>query len=691
MRGLLINLILISLFLPVGGQEQDPFRIIEELIEELTAVDEHDTDLESIYDELLNLLRYPVDLNGADEAGLRRLFFMNELQVANLLRYRRERGGLTTLYELQYIEGFSHDDIRKILPFVTTGEAIPSIALSPADALRHGRHQLFVRAQRVLQEQRGYSPASEEELAAAPNSRYLGSPLKAYTRYRFNYRNRVLAGFVAEKDAGEEFMRGSNPYGFDYHTFHLQLNDIGRIRTITAGDYQASFGQGLVLWSGLAFGKSSNTLAVRKSARGLQRYSSTDENMFFRGGGITWRLGEGAEGTLFVSRKKIDASVSATGEDGEIVEVTSLLNTGLHATPSQVAGKNVFGETILGGNINYNHSLFRVGATMMALGYDAVLNPPERLYNQFDFRGSSNMTGGIDYQFSAGPVMFFGEGAMSSSGGRAFLAGATSSPAPRLSLSALYRWYDRNYHAYFSNGFRENTRTANERGLYAGVVIHPYRRWKVSAYTDIFSFPWARYTAHAPSSGVEYFVQADFSHSRSLHMYWTFRHKSKPVNAPAGQSATREIEDAGMTRLRYHISYFASSTLELRNRAEMSLYSRESRSPERGYLLYQDVLYRPAGLPLSFAFRYGLFSTDSYEARIYAYENDVLYAFTIPAYYDKGFRTYLMVQYSAGERTDLWLRYAVTVLPERETIGSGLNEIDGNMRSELKAQVRIRW
>ncbi|TVR68270.1 MAG: helix-hairpin-helix domain-containing protein [Marinilabiliales bacterium] len=691
MRGLLISLILILLFLPAGGQEQDPFRIIEELIEELAAVDEFDTDLESVYDELLNLLRYPVDLNSAGEEELRRLFFINELQMANLLRYRRERGRLASLFELQYIEGFSYDEIRKILPFVTVEEAMPVISLSPSAALRHGRHQLFVRAQQVLQQQRGYAPATEEELAAAPNSRYLGSPLKAYTRYRFNYRNQVQAGFVAEKDAGEEFLRGSNPYGFDYHTFHLQLNDLGRVKTITLGDYQASFGQGLVLWSGLAFGKSSNTLAIRKSPRGLQSYSSTDENMFFRGGGITLRLGEGAEGTLFASRKKIDASVSAIDEDGGILEVSALQNSGLHATPSQMAGKNILGETIMGGNLNYNHRLFRVGATVMGLEYDAVLNPPVRHYNQFDFRGSSNMTGGIDYQFSAGPVMFFGEGAMSSSGGKAFLAGATSTPAPRLSLSLLYRRYDRNYHAYFSNGFRENTRTANERGLYAGVVIHPYRRWKVSAYTDIFSFPWARYTAHAPSSGVEYFVQADFSHSRSLHMYWSFRHKFKPVNFPAGHHETRVLEDAGITRLRYHIGYFVSSTLELRNRAEMSLYRRESRSPERGYLLYQDVLYRPAGIPLSFAFRYGLFSTDSYDARIFAYENDVLYAFSIPAYYDKGFRTYLMTRYSAGPRTDLWIRYALTMLPERETIGTGLNEINGNRRSELKVQVRIRW
>ncbi len=689
------RLFILALYLPLHingpAQVNDPYRVIEELIEELAVDDGFYTDLEKIYDELLFLMDYPVDLNSAEASDLRGLHFINELQIANLISYRQVMGRFVTLYELQYVEGFSQDDIRKILPFVTVDDKMPAITLSAADALRRGRHQFFARAQQVLQQQRGYSSISAEDLASSPNSRYLGSPLKAYTRYQFNYRNQVHAGFVAEKDAGEEFFKGGNPYGFDYHTFHLQINDLGRIKTVTLGDYQAGFGQGLVLWSGLAFGKSSNTLNIRKNQRGLQKYSSTDENKFFRGAGITYRLFEGAEATFFASRKKIDASVSGTCTDGKIIEVSALPNTGLHATPSQMAGKNVLGETILGGNLNFNHSLFRVGATVMSIEYDAYLNPPERIYNRYDFRGSSNMSGGIDYQFSAGPVMFFGEGAVSSSGGKAFLAGAMSNPAPQISLSALYRRYDRNYHAYFSNGFRENTRTANEEGFYLGTVLHPYNRWKLSAYFDLFSFPWLRYGAYAPSAGIEYFMQADFSHSRNLHMYWSFRQKSKPVNAPAGSTNLRVLEDAGITRLRYHISYFAASTLEFRNRVEMSVYRRESRSPERGYLLYQDVLYKPHRVPLSLAFRYALFSTDTYNARIFAYENDILYAFSIPAYYDKGYRTYLLLQYKAGEKTDLWLRYALTVLPDRESIGSGLNTIDGNRRSELKAQVRFRF
>lgn len=681
--------------LPVLSQLPENHQVIEELIEklieELIVNDIPGIDPTVIYEDLLFLGQNPLNINTADAEQLRNLYLINELQIANLIGYREQHGELLTIYELQYIDGFSQEDVRKMVHFVVVEELPSVLSVSPAAVIRHGRHQLFLRLQQVFPQQRGFASISDSALASRPNSRYLGSTLKIYNRYQFNYGNKVQAGFVAEKDSGEEFFRGSNPHGFDYYSMHIQINDVGRFRTIALGDFQSGFGQGLVLWSGMAFGKSANTLNIRKNSRGINKYSSTDENMFFRGAGVTYGFSESTEGSLFFSRKKVDAGISVTDDDGKVLEVTSLQNTGLHATPSQLAGKNVLGETIFGGNITYNHRFFKVGSTFAALEYDALLNSPERVYNQFDFRGKKNISGGLDYQFSVGSVRFFGEGAISSSGGTAFLGGGMANLSSKISLSTLYRKYARDYHSYFSNGFRENTRTANEEGLYIGTLIHPFNRWKLSAYFDFFSFPWMRYGAYAPSAGIEYFLQLDFNYSRNLHMYASFRHKEKPVNSADSESPVRKLSDAGTSRLRYHINYFVSPELEFRNRVELSKYEKEEISPERGFLLYQDILYKPVKLPLSFAFRFAVFETDTYNVRLYAYENDVLYAFSIPAYYDSGYRTYLLVQYSTGEMLDLWMRFALTKLPGRDNIGSGLNEINGDARSEIKLQVRLRF
>jgi len=95
--------------------------------------------------------------------------------------------------------------------------------------------------------------------------------------------------------------------------------------------------------------------------------------------------------------------------------------------------------------------------------------------------------------------------------------------------------------------------------------------------------------------------------------------------------------------------------------------------------------------PLSFSFRYGIFDTDSYNSRIYAYENDVLYTFTIPAYYNRGTRTYLTLRYKIKKGIDIWLRYGLTYYDNLNVISSGLEEIQGNHKSEIKAQIRFKF
>jgi hypothetical protein len=92
--------------------------------------------------------------------------------------------------------------------------------------------------------------------------------------------------------------------------------------------------------------------------------------------------------------------------------------------------------------------------------------------------------------------------------------------------------------------------------------------------------------------------------------------------------------------------------------------------------------------PYAAVLRLQYFETDSYNSRIYAYENDVLYSYSIPAFYDKGFRYYLTINYYLGKRISFWLRWAQTIYRDKTTVGSGLDEINGNKKSEVKVQAR---
>ena len=107
-------------------------------------------------------------------------------------------------------------------------------------------------------------------------------------------------------------------------------------------------------------------------------------------------------------------------------------------------------------------------------------------------------------------------------------------------------------------------------------------------------------------------------------------------------------------------------------------------------MLYQDLKFSPEKFPLSASFRTTWFNTDSYNSRIYAYENDVLYAFSIPAYFGKGWHNYINLKYELSEKLDVWFKIGHTIRSDSETISSGYNEIDGNRKTEVKFQLRLK-
>ena len=89
--------------------------------------------------------------------------------------------------------------------------------------------------------------------------------------------------------------------------------------------------------------------------------------------------------------------------------------------------------------------------------------------------------------------------------------------------------------------------------------------------------------------------------------------------------------------------------------------------------------------------RFAIFDTEGFNSRIYAYENDVLYSYSVPAYQGRGLRCYLNGRYTISRGLDIWLRYALLSYTDQQTIGTGLDKIEGNKRSDIKLQVRYQF
>ncbi|PLX06079.1 MAG: hypothetical protein C0596_16450 [Marinilabiliales bacterium] len=112
---------------------------------------------------------------------------------------------------------------------------------------------------------------------------------------------------------------------------------------------------------------------------------------------------------------------------------------------------------------------------------------------------------------------------------------------------------------------------------------------------------------------------------------------------------------------------------------------------EWGYMVYQDIQYKPQNLPFTFTGRFAIFDTESWDTRIYAYEPDVLYAFSVTAYYSQGSRLVFIVKYSALDNLDFWFRIANSYYHDKDELGSGLDAIEGKNRTDVKLQVRYKF
>ena len=105
---------------------------------------------------------------------------------------------------------------------------------------------------------------------------------------------------------------------------------------------------------------------------------------------------------------------------------------------------------------------------------------------------------------------------------------------------------------------------------------------------------------------------------------------------------------------------------------------------ETGFLSFFDLLYKPLLKPYSGNIRLEYFETSGYNSRIYTYENDVLYSFSIPALYDKGYRYYINLNFDVKRNLSVWLRWAQTVYKNKLNVGSSLDEIAGNQQERNK-------
>lgn len=663
MKRFLIPLLII-LPLTASAQNNITDEIIIDQIERMMEMSEEELDFSEIIEEYWTICENKININNPyDLNQLIELHLVNVFIIEKINEYRKNFGNFMMFDELQFVEGIDEMTLNILQPLICFEKPQKKEKLRAKDLWKRGRHQTIYQIERCFNEKAGYK-----------DKEYLGSPSKMLLRYGFTSQNKLEFGIAMEKDAGEKNM-------LDFVSFHFLLHDLKFVKTLAVGDYQLAFGQGVTMGSGLAFNGNGGSL-LRKSKK-IRASKSANETRYLRGVATTLNY-KNLDLTVFYSNKKVDANVSVADSLGEPLVVTALQQTGLHRTDNELIDRHLITQQLFGGNLSYRNSHFQIGYTIHKTMLSCELNPDPRLYNTFYFRGKSLVNQGVDFYYVLHKFAFYGEAAISDNMAPAALIGTSVQPAGYIDFTVLYRYYDKKYQNFYSNAFAAGSGTRNEKGLYLSTALTFAPKWRLTATADFPQSDWIKTSAYAPSRSQNYNLQIEHQINNKALFFIQLRYNDQEKNGPGENTYMRYLIHERKMSLRFHVTYPVGNNFILKNRVEFSKNLDISKNGT-SYLIYQDVLYNPENQSFSFAFRYALF--DSQNGAVYAYENDILNSFAIGSFYHKGLRIYLLGKVKLRWGVAINAKIGCTFYTDVNEIGSGLELIEGNLKTDGKLQL----
>jgi hypothetical protein len=635
----------------------------EQLSEKITQIaedlagEEDDPEAVSIFiGRLHELAENPIKVNSSDESELSRLFFLSDFQVKALADYTRKSGKIVSAYELAAIPGFDRETVEMIVPFITL-------------AIEFSDNSDSVRWNNLIISNLSVKSGSHD-------TSFLGSPLKAMTRYRFTA-GRLSGGITMEKDPGEKILTGSPPMP-DFFSFHLSYSGPGVIRKIIIGDFSARFGQGSNINTSTRLGMSLTSTGYMSARDEIKPYTSTEENRFFRGMAAGFSIKK-IDLIMFLSKNYSDATLgSVSGSSADYVE--SLYSGGVHNTSSLLIKKDALLETVYGLSASYNFNNLKIGLSWSGTGHSLPFmvnnNDPETIFN---FRGVFDNIVSVNYNSLVKNILLYGELSLNDQKKYAAIQGISLRPSDRLLIGFMYRIYNPGFITFYGNAPGTGSKTTNESGIMGTFSFEAAKHLFISGGCDIHSFPWLKYRCSAPSYGIKQEIKISFLPSEKLTIDASYFYRMSMLDISESSGVPHQDENTSRS-FKISSRYSVSDNLYVGSRIDYKIIRP---GVSKGFLLSEEINYSFRKIPVMLWARYCLFNTNDWSSRIYTYENDLLYSFSIPALSGEGSRNYLMLQWKVAKSIELRIKY-------------GSNSIAGNLNKvmntdELKMQIRIRF
>lgn len=579
--------------------------IVLDIYRSMTEIGE--VDYEQLQTDLYALHENPIDLNNTSEEELSQLVFLSPRQIDDILMYA-DNHPFESLYELRMINSLADYEIRDLLPFVRVGASANKDKVYAREVFAHAKHELIARIDARNIEN---TPANSD-------------PMYVQTRYRFDYKRKVIFGAQLRRPAGGQAQ------DLEYGAY-VQLRDISpHLHTLVGGNFQASFGQGLVFAPAFRSGKSAYVASAGQTTEGLRYYSSAD-GAGLHGAGATFRWN-------WDKATRLDVS----------------------ALYSLKRANDSIWQHVIGANMTFRHQRLQVELTAAQNIWSDSIHPyRDAAYNAHYYRGRHQAVVGASARYNYGWFDAFAEVATNQKSqitnakwGIGVLAGSRFYPTDGVTLVALYRYYSPWFDNALGYGFSETSRMGDENGGYIGWDINRWKGWRINGYADVFYFSGVKYGI--PQAGtIGFDIMAEAGWGRELkgeRLEVRGRLRARKKGSTYTYSARGAFDwNSGSWSLRTTVD--ANITPNPLTTNPLIPY---------GLSIAQDVEYTFQA-PVSIKGRVQFFDARDWNNRIYLYEHDVLYAFSIPASYGLGGRAYVCLRWQIIKQLSLYLRLSETL------------------------------
>ena len=580
------------------AQSFDIEYILEDIYNQLSEDDE--ILQEDLQEQLMGIAAHPINLNNTNADELSRLLFLNDEQIDAILLYQYKHA-FRDIYELQLIDCLKDYEIRNLLPFVYVGEEKEEEKIYFREIFQYANHELTLRTD------------------ARNIEDFEGDPIYGKLRYRFNYQNKVQAGISVTRQVNDGSIKQEGER-WDYGGF-IELRDIGPMKRIVAGNYQASFGYGLVVGSPFKRGKTAYIQSTSKTDEGVKKYTSVgDSYNYFHGIGATAKVSNWADVSAFYSLR---------------------------------SDKKNDWNHVVGINTTGRWNRLKVGIT-------AIENIQTMRLEDERQQTSTQAVMGVNARWNQGKVDIWGEVAASQNNkwGLASIVGIRYTPIADLNLLAIYRYYSPEFDNIYANALCSWSKIKDEHGGYLGIEYNRLKNWQLSAFGDIWK------------NGYEAIAQADFIPKKDYRMHMRFRVKSK--------------DEKNTYSLRWNMIYTVGQW-KMKTQADGNLVSGKS-GWSYGWSLLQDVEYKFIEIPIVLQLRAQAFDAQKWDNRVYIYENDILYAYSIPFVYGLGGRFYVNARYKINDIFSVYLRVSETIYQ----YGWAMDHNKKSTRTDVHALLRVK-